>query len=89
MVKSNKKSAKKASETFYNIIKASVTPPAKAITPPETPKKKAKKKVDQSCLILCDARETHGGQSIFHFLHYHIIDLLRNKVRCHIKIKVF
>jgi len=44
MAKSNKKSAKKASETFFNIIKASVTPPAKAITPPETPKKKAEKK---------------------------------------------
>ena len=48
MAKADKKSAKKASQTFHNIIKASLQPPPKAITPPEkTPKKKTKKKQNE------------------------------------------
>ena len=44
MAKAKKESAKKASDIFHNIINASVTPPAKAITLPEKSEKKKQDK---------------------------------------------
>jgi hypothetical protein len=42
MAKADKKTSKEASKTFHDIMKASVNPPPKAVTPPK--KKQHKKK---------------------------------------------
>jgi hypothetical protein len=44
MAKAKKKSAKEASNIFHSIMKASMQPPPKAITPPEKISKKTTKK---------------------------------------------
>jgi len=43
MAKAGKKLAKEASKTFHDIMKASVNPPPKAITPPKQKRDKKKK----------------------------------------------
>jgi len=47
MAKGKKKSAKKASDIFHKIMKESVSPPPKAITPPEKHSKNTAKKNDK------------------------------------------
>jgi hypothetical protein len=43
MANAKKKSAKQASKTFHDIMKAMVNPPPKAITPPKKKEDKKKK----------------------------------------------